>query len=304
MKPSLRILCERYLRHAGIKPGSQDQYRIVCRLAVKWRGKPLSSTRFFRDRTLSRFQEWLGKGRSVETVRSKMTMVFVLWEYARKLQVRADIAQPSATRRVWCVESPLDSLLRRPKGVRHIVTAWTSAEVQAMLDHCHVASRRPGWDERNMRGLIGLLYYTGPRIRQTVALGKKALIGNTVFLPAEDAKEARDRVAEIPCELADLLRSLPCRSLLGWRWTLKTLRADFDTILRACGFETGRKHKFHKFRRTHATLLTEAKGLEFASKALGHASEQVTRESYVADRAKETSRAAQWMPVVTLGGGT
>lgn len=61
---------------------------------------------------------------------------------------------------------------------------------------------------------------------------------------------------------------------------LRAFVDDNEQALRAAGIDTG-EFSTHIFRRTAATIVEAAAGITLASRLLGHANEQVTRNSYV-----------------------
>jgi integrase len=108
----------------------------------------------------------------------------------------------------------------------------------------------------------------------------------TLFVTAENQKHKADQLfhlhADTTAVLAKLVEADPVRELLfPWNASESTLFNRYSRILQRAGLPAGRRFKFHALRRTHASLVSRAAGLEAAQRALGHSSSDLTAESYV-----------------------
>ena len=111
------------------------------------------------------------------------------------------------------------------------------------------------------------------------------LIGSTLTLAAENQKTRREQRFDLSADLVERLARFGSReSLLPWPFCRRWFTAKLKIVVRRAGLRATRRDGSHKLRRTHATLVCRALGLDEAREALGHSSEAMTRR-YV-DRAK------------------
>jgi integrase len=315
---STEALFRRYRRAHSLSEGAIAQYEVVLRLIRRWRGAAISTRKFFREATVSKFLSWLErtpdprtrKPRSGNTINSKFSHIRSLWQFCQKLEAkeqrRQDRLKGCGTQRipiVWCIERVEDADVRKPRRMKNPVNIWKKSEVELMIHKVDAGLIWPGWDRRNWLAAIGLLWYSGARPSQLLAAERKDLSADDfLLLRGENAKERRGRIVRLPPSLCTILRSLPHEgnSLLGWNFSDTWLRSCFRSILVAAGLPSAKGDPFKRFRKAVGTELTLKKGLEFASKALGHASVQVTREHYVHESALDTSRAAEHLEELNL----
>jgi integrase len=83
--------------------------------------------------------------------------------------------------------------------------------------------------------------------------------------------------------------------LFPWNLRKEAIHEHFRSILKRAGVYCKGEDTFHKLRRTCATHLTAAVGIEAASRQLGHSSVQMTRR-YVDVRLTGQHNAAEHLP--------
>jgi integrase len=104
-----------------------------------------------------------------------------------------------------------------------------------------------------------------------------------VALPSFSATAIRHQLADAGREPGSyLFATMTGRplSVSNFERLLRTFVGDNDGALKAAGVDT-EEFTTHVFRRTAATLVESVAGISLAARLLGHASEQVTRASYV-----------------------
>jgi len=105
-----------------------------------------------------------------------------------------------------------------------------------------------------------------------------------LYVPAEIQKPFADQSFHLHSDVLDALKSIlkPSRKLVfPWPWHHATKYDWWHKLLKNAGMPTGHRYGFGIWRRTHATLL-HANGGD-ATQALGHSSDAITRQYYLAD---------------------
>ena len=137
-----------------------------------------------------------------------------------------------------------------------------------------------------MAGAGAAIYSTGARIGivMLTPLANLDLERGFLRLWAADNKQRKGQIVELHPETIAALRriSLPPREMLfpwpfdrqGESWP--TLTRHLRRILTRAGLPTDSKHLFHCLRRTTATRMTAAGGIEKVREQLGHSTSKVT----------------------------
>jgi len=126
------------------------------------------------------------------------------------------------------------------------------------------------------RSLVLVLYWSGARIGAVIAANRDDLETATgwLHLRAESAKTGVGQWVQLPLEV---VKSIPGDDLLfPWPYGRRQLFAALKRIVIRAGLPPSREYRFHAFRRTAATLATDAASLDVASRALGHTTRQMT----------------------------
>ena len=174
------------------------------------------------------------------------------------------------------------------KPDKHIPRAWSVEEFGRIIAACDVMTghycdiESPHW----WRAFLWLLYDTGLRVAAALELTTSDLDLETGWLsvPADVQKQKAEQVFKLH---PDTLRVIVATNPAGREWLLpfpyhfvgrtKYLRLRLNRILNAAGLPKTCKDKFHKIRRTTATLVADLAGDEAAQKHMGHSSLALTR---------------------------
>lgn len=219
-------------------------------------------------------------GRSKSTFKGVQTTIRVLWRWAYRKKLAPDgYDQLDPIRVEW----------KNPDS-------WSDQEVMALLDGAdYLGSQRGqicGVDARGWwRSLLLVNLDTGFRLRALLSIPWSDLRGDAIRASAYQQKSKRDEIRRIQADTMEALESIrePRRELI-FPWQAETIRdiwRDADLILAAARLPLGSRNKFQKLRRTSATKIACADGMDAASKFLGHSSVQLTQTHYV-DRWKYT----------------
>lgn len=220
--------------------------------------------------------------RSPLTANKAKHQLCALWGYAaRKRHVAAfpDV-------------QPLPAYRRKP-------TAWTVEEFGRLLsavDKHAGAGQGHGYRGNDCGGVPGRLWWTsllltlydsGLRIHPALQLRLADWDARrqTLFVAAEFQKHRSDQLCPVSDQTAATIQAsiaaVPGRALLWPRdFHIGTLYYRLERFLRLAGLPHGRRDKFHKLRRTSATLAELHVGPGAASAHLQHSSPRVT-ESYL-----------------------
>lgn len=195
-------------------------------------------------------------------------------------------------------------VVKVPRKTHRAPVAWSRKELAILF-------RAARSTKRSVYGLPGNVYYpaiisvcidTGERIGAItrVKWGNVNWDDRTIIYPAEIRKGGyRDSVGQLSRGSINFLRALQAAATdtepddpifgLGHR---STLWRAYGRFLADCGLPNDRKRSFHCFRRTAASNVHRAGG--DATAFLGHSSDSITRESYLAPSAFKPVR--PWRP--------
>lgn len=202
----------------------------------------------------------------------------------------------------------------RPEGIptipvpKRLPAYWQPTELEALITACRA------WGGE-MRG-TGILrahwwssfvlsaFCTGARLSALLAVQPAAcsLAERRLTLRAESAKTGIEQVCNLTDQaVAAIAAHYESTRDRVWPWPYRRaqLFTDLAKLLRRAGLPCDRYRKFHCFRRTCATLTTQAAGIAVAQSALGHTSEAMTR-NYVHPDAMPQQHAADVLPRLDL----
>lgn len=222
------------------------------------------------DDDLEAFSAFVAQSRSPSTVNKLKTHLCAIWRHAWKKR-RVD-------------EMPRD--VEKLKVDKTLPDAWSQEEMARLLE----AASQIQCQSRGMPGrlwwpaLILTIYDTGLRVGAVVQLRSQDLDLGTGLLRvwAKTQKQRADQIFRLHDDTVAALRAIgPERRELifnvpNWVAFKNTAYAQFNRILKAADLHGDGNDKFHKIRRTSATFLADASGIEEAKKHLGHASLSTT----------------------------
>jgi integrase len=176
---------------------------------------------------------------------------------------------------------PTIAMMKEPEIVP---MGWLANEAASLLSACdkavgHIAEvpARLWWS-----GLVSVLLDTGERIGAVRPLKKHHVQSNYLLVPAAFRKgQRRDRLYSLQPSTVEVLQKVAKANteddqLFPWDRTETYIYKRFNVILKAAGLPTDRRSKFHRLRRTVASVVTAAGG--DATAALDHASPKTTKK--------------------------
>lgn len=224
------------------------------------------------DDRVGQYSAWMA-GRDYEptTINTHLRHLLSLWRHAWKKR-RVD-------------ELPRDvDFLKEPK---HIPEAWSTEEMARLLEAArHADGEMFGIPANQWFGaLLLVMYDTGARLGSLLLLRTDdfSLESGEVLLRAETQKQSADQYFRVHPETLEAVRAInPQLREFVWNYpqynrNRMIIYRALDRILNAAGLPTTARDKFHKVRRTSATVLADQLGEHEASKHLGHSSIEVTR---------------------------
>lgn len=235
------------------------------------------------DETVNRFLAWFRDlPRAAPSVNKQRNNLLAIWRYACR---RGELAH-------WPDVEP-------EKCPKRIVQAWTMADMQKILWAC---SREFGKYHRVpcalwWAALIHLLWDTGERINAIRGLLWEHVDLSDGWMPAELRKGGReDRAYKLSDETVAALKAIrgPERDeVFPWPHEQNYLWTIYKRILHVAGLPHGPKDKFHRIRRTVASMYAAAGGN--ATELLGHTKAEITK-AYIDPRIVPTPQAIDLVP--------
>jgi integrase len=294
-------LIERYRNYkleCGV--GAAEQLQVTARLYGKYL-QQLATVDDLNKESIAKFLRWLlNEGRSPGTVKSKRQHLRQLWRFARQLRLADKVPRQLPE-------------IRDPEGEP---VSWEPEQLEQLLPLARSWKRQRAskanrwWSGRWMECLLLVLYETGERIGALRKLKRTSFVRETgsLYVPctARKAKRKTRHYALRPTTaalLSSLLDEVPeaeCELLFPYLGETKSLRKILTDVLLQAGLPADRSSKFHRFRRTHGTLIAVATDEEAARKALGHSSAKTTAR-YVNRKALPPSRWCDVLPRLNYG---
>jgi integrase len=257
----------------GNNPNSIRQHEIVLRHLDRFLQRPAVVTDLEED-TITHFAAWLVSERkqSPPTVNKSLSKLRAQWAmYNRRGLVST------------CPEDlpKLREPKRLPEGYRlETFERLLSHALETRGQVAGIAASRWWYT------LLLTMYDTGLRIGATLALRWDAvdLYSGTILAAAETQKQFADQIFMPAPETIALLKEFrfpPREVVFPWPEARSRMYDRFKELLERAGLPSGRRHKFHKLRRTTASHIKAAGGN--ATEHLGHSSPRVT-EGYIDER--------------------
>jgi integrase len=258
-------------------PGATiEDFESAIRCFYRFAERAVMLTDLSDDLVAAYMQHMIDLPRSRATVNKHRRILLACWRFARRRKLVT--AHPDV--------DPLRNLGRIP-------TAWSADEMASII---RAAAQHPGTIPTDAgtipagqfwEALLRTAYDTGVRVTALLSIRRDAVDLDTGFvrIDAESQKHRRDGLYKLSPETLTAIRSVwkPPRDLLfPWpydRWGRQwpCLNNEYRRILARAGLPNGNKDLFHRIRRTVATLITAARGIEVACRHLGHSSIQVTQ---------------------------
>lgn len=280
-------------RMIGAKQHSVDQLRYTIVRFGKCLGRNPMLTDL-NEETVTGFLSWIlhVANLSVPSANNSRGHLVSLWRYANK-------------RKLIDTLPDIDKL----KEYRALPSAWTMEELGRII----ASARKQTTPKTGMLyppgmffpALILTAYDTGLRIRALRGIQRSGWKPERLEITAE-AEVMKHKVSQtfqVSQETRDALQNMlaSARSehdsplLFSWPHSEEALHAAYKKIVQRCGLYTSGKDSFHKLRRTSATHLTAAVGIEAASRHLGHSGIEMTKR-YVDPRLTNEHKAADNLP--------
>jgi integrase len=281
-------------RLSAASPASVEDFECVIRSFYRFAERAILVTDFSDELLAAYMEDLRSNDRARATVNKHRRVLCALWRFAKRRKLVPE--HPDV--------DPLRDLQRIP-------TAWSAEEmariIKAGTQHpgaiASVAGAIPAgqfWE-----AFLRTAYDTGVRVTALLSIRRDAvdLESGFVRIDAESQKHRRDGLYKLSPETLTAIRAAwkPPRDLLfPWpydRWGRQwpCLNNEYRRILARAGLPNGNKDLFHRIRRTVATLITAAKGIEVACRHLGHSSVQVT-QGYVDPSKLPNMYAADLLP--------
>lgn len=176
-------------------------------------------------------------------------------------------------------------LIRPPRNVRRLPTAWTLEQLSALIRACRAAPTRRGWGPSHWEALTLTIYDTSLRIGCLLRADMAHLDESTgtLYVPGEHHKGRDDTIQPLHADTVRLIVSLERHDsrMFPWPFTRRQIWKQFGEILTAAGLPSTRRDKFHRLRRTSYTYVARSHGVAVASE---HAAHKTDLSSYYLDK--------------------
>lgn len=283
-------------RMIGASSGSIDAIRYGVVRFSKFLGRPAMLTDLTDD-NISELMAWIINvaGLSVASANGSRAHLLSLWRYAHKRKL------------VESLPSDCDKL----KELKKLPSAWTMEELgQILASAKQQQTPRTGMQYPPglfFQAMILVAYDTGLRLRALLGVKRDAWKPERREITAEASVMKHKvsqtfQVSEQTKEAVELMlrsaKSADASPGLLFPWPVRPdgIHEAYRGILKRAGLYSNEKNgSFHKLRRTSATHLTAALGIESACRQLGHSSVEMTKR-YVDPRLTNEHKAADHLP--------
>lgn len=287
----------------------EDKYRPLAMLGC--------STRSFAEHrtTINRWRAFLGRDPLVSELEDERVALFLEWVAARRSPATVEkhrrnlsaLAKFSAHRKRRYIDEPLD--IPRIRCPEREPLAWSEPEIVLILEQAAALKGEICGIERGRwwEALLVLIYYCGTRIDATMRLKWQDvyLHERYALFRADTQKQKKDQPLAYPDFAVERLKAIrwPERELVfPWPYdqnadNWQTLRRHYTRyILIPCGLPTDGQSKFHRIRKTAATVTTDHVGEQAAVNLMGHSSPAITRKSYIQRTKLRAARSCDLIP--------
>lgn len=241
-----------------------DGFRTVLRAALQWfhRNAEVAVSDLSADHVRAMMRALLDQHRSHKTVNNYRYAILFLWEQAR---------QDGAPSVPWLAVRPLRKIHRKP-------TAWTTEQLQRLIDACREAQTLRGWGPVEWEAITSTVYDTSLRIGCLLRLSLQHLISDRplLYVPGEFQKGREDTLQPLHPHTVRLLLRIDRSDhrLFPWPFHQRLLWEHYERhILIPAGLPHTSRDKFHKIRRTSYTYVAKRFGVAVASDHAAHKSD-------------------------------
>lgn len=250
----------------GGSPNTVRLYRFSIRHFDRTLGRAASLSDFSDDNVVATMQSMLDRGCSPYTANKERSQLLALWRFACKL----------GTLTVWPTVEPEREPVRVP-------IAWMADDIHVLLSHVATMPGAIGNVPCSIwwRAIILVCLDTGERIGAVSQVTWDGLDREWLLAPAEVRKgRKRDRRYLLSADTLaaiDAMRRFSLGSqIFFWPYCRSYLWVKFSKLLKNAGLPHGPKDKFHRFRKTVASV-TYAAGMD-AQDILDHDSKRTTQK--------------------------
>lgn len=293
----------------ALKPRSAEQLRCSVKAFERYLERPARLIDL-NEENLLRFISWRRQRTAQETTKRNRANILTLWRFASRKKL---------------IPSPPVEGIQTVKVPKRNPIAWTLDEITKILAACDSLKgrifaesdqKRRKWIKAEYTGplrsqwwaaLILFIYDTGTRIGATLEIEPTDidLDRGLVTLRSDAAKTGLEQVLRLSPQAVAAIRKIydpKAKRVFYWglssppQWTLRE-------ILETAGLSSDRRSKFHRIRRTTATLAAAAGRRDLAQTTLGHATPTMTN-IYIDKRALPIESAADVLPRPAWGDST
>lgn len=256
--------------HLDVSRAAMQQYSVTVRRFGQMLGRPAAVDDLTAS-NLADFMLWMkDRGLAAATVNGKRAAILTIWR--------------EAARRRLCQKPDMDEVPTSVREPKRLPNSWTIDNIAAIVTECRkLPGRLPSGIPRELwwSSLVLFLYDSGARLSAALEMTPSEidLSTCTAILRSESAKTGLEQWVSLSDQTALLLHDLlRHRQPRVWPWgrCRNELYRTYGNILDRVGLPSDRRSKFHRIRRTTATLLTKHGTLQMAQQALGHTSEKMT----------------------------
>lgn len=255
----------RIRRLRGKSPETSRLYRISIRNFEKTLGKMATIADLTNDNVSLHMQSQLDNGRAKATANKDRQQLLAIWRYATQ----------QGHHNTW-PDVPAEIEPQR------VAQAWLAEDLRKLFASVDRIRRNVGLVEGRLwwRGILMVCLDTGERIGAVRKIQWGWIEGEWLLIPAEVRKGGkRDRrylLSQHTINVLDSIRQREAgRDVFPWPYCDGYIWQSFGKILEDAGLPHDRRDKFHRLRRTTASVVHQA-GLD-ATEALDHAQRRTTQ---------------------------
>lgn len=254
-------------------------YRISVSNFSRFLGRPARLADLTNDNVSAHMQWMLDRGREKATANKDRSQLLALWRFATRCGLLTTF--PDVAPEVEPVRVP---------------TAWLQSDISKLLLAVDAMPGSVGDVPASLwwRTLIEVCLDTGERIGAVIQAKRDWLQGDWLLFPAEARKGGkRDRMYKLSQSTVERLAELRQHTgaeLFPWPYCHNYLWKRFKAILEQAGLPAGRRDKFHRLRRTTASVVYAA-GMD-AQDVLDHQNKRTTQR-YLDPRFTRQTQASQ-----------
>lgn len=255
----------RVRRLRGKSPETSRLYRISIRNLARTLGRQPKLSDLTNDNVSLHIQAQLDRGLAKATANKDRQQLLTMWRYATQQGLKD----------TWPDVPPEVEPQRVPQ-------AWLAEDLEKLFGAVDSLTTRIGevparhW----WRGVLMTCLDTGERIGAVRKIRWEWLEGAWLLIPAEARKGGkRDRryllSRHTVSVLAAIRKDTAGAEVFPWPYCDMYIWSKFSQLLEAAGLPKGRRDKFHRLRRTTASVVHQA-GMD-ATEALDHAQRRTTQ---------------------------